>query len=108
MSWKLCKNSYFSIYILLLLSFDLSSIVSPCYCCPDTYECFASSVDEDNSLISCDDAIFSKTRLSTFATAALHVINFFSLDFSWRLMLFAIELNIDDEHDEVETDVMRH
>jgi hypothetical protein len=54
------------------------------------------SVDEDNSSISCDDTIFSKTRLAIFATAALHVINFFSLDFSWRLMLFAIELNMDD------------
>jgi hypothetical protein len=51
---------------------------------------------------------FSKTRLATFATAALHVVNFFSLDFSWRLMLFAIELNIDDEHDAAETDVIRH
>jgi hypothetical protein len=51
---------------------------------------------------------FSKTRLAIFATAALHVVNFFSLDFSWRLMLFAIELNIDDGHDAAETDVMRH
>jgi hypothetical protein len=39
---------------------------------------------------------------------ALHVVNFFSLDFSWRLMLFAIELNMDDEHDAVESGVMRH
>jgi hypothetical protein len=67
-----------------------------------------SSVDEDNSLISCDDAIFSKTRLSIFATAALHVVNFFSLDFSSRLMLFAIELNMNDEHDAAEPDVIKH
>jgi hypothetical protein len=53
-------------------------------------------------------AIFSKTRLSIFATAALHVVNFFSLDFSWRLMLFAIELNMDDKHDAAESGVMRH
>jgi hypothetical protein len=96
---------YFSIYN---IAFSLPSVVSPCCCCPCTYKCLASSVDEDYSLISCDDAIFSKTRLATFATAALHVVNFFSSDFSWRLMLFAIELNIDDEHDAAETDVIRH
>jgi hypothetical protein len=67
-----------------------------------------SSVDEDNSFISCDDAIFSKTRLSIFATVALHVVNFFSLHFSSRLILFAIDLNKDDKHDAVELDVMRH
>jgi hypothetical protein len=39
---------------------------------------------------------------------ALHVVNFFSTDFSWRLMLFAIELNIDDGHDAAEPNVMRH
>jgi hypothetical protein len=44
---------------------------------------------------------FSKTRLAIFATVALHVFNFFSLDFSWRLMQFLIELNMDDENNVV-------